>query len=454
GTLTYQAKLILSSAGISVVQNVKLDLLEKISRHFRSPHPHFSGLITQSAGSRKLQVLQKSHSREKLGCTIILRGASKSTLSKVKRLIKYTALLLNNKVYEKSFLENQFPPPSTLSMSLSSHLLNQSLSGILTTGNRRKKGKSKLNLMKTPESDWGEVLANFRAGASDRPLSSESHGGPRIFNLQRQSTIKPSALPITPAQAHTHSLLLLFASIQGLSLLLHISKCGRHQLLRSQRSPLGTFLETFCFGQSAFCPNNSCSASLKDHIRRFCLDEGIINLFIQPLVSPIAPAESSGENGTAWTARSSDLSWSFNRIAPRLSAPIRFINAHYMLSKDGLVATFKYSRAKPFLTALPPNKISIAPTALQALSLLWTLRLNDLQVVGGSPLSDKYMELSLKYEDHYKEFRKGMDAVKSLMEKIEDVSIGEERRVKHRLSTRRQLIGLKQSLSDRSRVWK
>ncbi|XP_040573047.2 1-phosphatidylinositol 3-phosphate 5-kinase [Lepeophtheirus salmonis] len=125
-TVTYQAKIILSSEGIAIVQNVKLDLLEKISRHFSTPILSSIDSIPNqpelgSCESYKVQsfvinkdyispdyVILESQSKQELGCTIILRGASKNTLNKVKRLIKQIALFINNKLYEKSFLENEF----------------------------------------------------------------------------------------------------------------------------------------------------------------------------------------------------------------------------------------------------------------------------------------------------------------------------------------------------------
>ena len=45
--------------------------------------------------------------------------------------------------------------------------------------------------------------------------------------------------------------------------------------------PIGAYLEDFCFSDESKCPNEDCVSPLRDHIRRFVLEDICITLKVQ-----------------------------------------------------------------------------------------------------------------------------------------------------------------------------
>ncbi|CAB4068113.1 PIKFYVE [Lepeophtheirus salmonis] len=444
-------------------------------------------------------VILESQSKQELGCTIILRGASKNTLNKVKRLIKQIALFINNKLYEKSFLENEFVrydstlnshnfPANHLTMSPFIYFLKNDdvkeldvweydEDEVLVEVESNTKGSvvknSNLNLIQAPEEKWEDLLANFRAGVSDRPLI-DANVGPKIYDFGSKyiKSIAPSyysnpkPLPVLFSSYSPRSKV--FPSYCISPCTVDINYYGVNDL------PLGFFLETFCFAETSFCPSKGCNASVKDHIRRFCLDDGVINLYIQSLENPIhqnAEVEPTNKYPPIVT-------WKYCVECEKLGPVVELTECSWnyslgmfltlLIYEDKLVGggskhVCSHSLHQQHYTCfspLPPNKIEIHPyfpsinsmtVDVRELATNGTLlfskiheKLNDLETKEmTNNLCDKYKELNNKYEDNYKEFRNTIDKIKSLIEKLENPEVDEKDKEKHSLSVCRHITGMK-----------
>ena len=348
---------ILVEAGICVIQNVKEKNLVRIAQFFNAElvtsiasmvnipqlgicHQYYS--VFYEHQDKNLIFLEdnspaSAHSQE--GCCILLRGASNSELTKVKRVIKQLLVVLTHAKHEKAFLldesaqvdnfilpEYQSNHISTLSLSpfldlqLPEELILNAIDSDKIIDDRHesdnelqkcnaKNLKPEQPLIITTsiakDTKLKNRLADARASATTRQRS-----------CIRPNTIKQKAVPKIyqvlnkPVPMCFSSYLSNAESAGGGSKYCIKPWVTTMNLYRATDVPLADFLLSYCFDKQYKCrstqdfglASNSalpssltksgfCPVSMSDHGRRFCLGNSSVTLVIQKLATSLTRQE-------------------------------------------------------------------------------------------------------------------------------------------------------------------
>ena len=146
--------------------------------------------------------------------------------------------------------------------------------------------KNKKTLNFRTKTDSNNFLADFRCSTSSRPLA-------RVDNRVKawNEYLSLEEMPIMPAKSFP----VLFSSFSAESRakphyciipwIVHMHPYGREDV------PLRSFLETFCFDENYRCANKVCETSIKQHMRRFCHEDGCVSVVLNTISKPLAKSD-------------------------------------------------------------------------------------------------------------------------------------------------------------------
>ena len=194
-----------------------------------------------------------------LGCSVVLRGASRASLKQVKRVFRFLVNVAYNLRLETSYLRERCVR-LPLFVEEPRHLHSSSLCV-----------------------DYG----NPQPGRKVRPWN----GGPNVPNKEPSLSGKISAFDhqaiLITSVWMTEKTQCCPAEVKGI--------CYYSQ----QDVSLGHFLRDSCFNLSLKCQNPSCKKSVLDHSLSFVHNDGLINITVEHMDDPLPPAQvrDGGANG-------------------------------------------------------------------------------------------------------------------------------------------------------------
>jgi len=249
-----------------------------------------------------------------LGCTVVLRGASRSALKQVKRLFKFLLNVSYNLKLESSYLRSRrasLPPNYKLSQQ---PIMSSSL------------------CVEYGSPPQGRKVRPWNGGGANALRSISG----KITALDHQSILISSVWMAGSTQCCA-------AEVKGISYYSH------------QDVSLGQFLRDSCFNLTLKCQNPNCKKSVVDHSLSFIHNDGLINITVEKLDDPIPhPNGQNRKESSSNTEVNSDevdelnnpiATWTYCLNCRKVVTPLSF------LSDD----TWKFSFGK-FLEVFFYNK--------------------------------------------------------------------------------------------------
>lgn len=344
---------ILAEANVAVVQNVKSKVLRRVSRFFDTPvitslsstmiGPKLGACdkfrsrnyVKNSRGTTKKNLISLEGAEFSKGCCVILRGASKLKLAKVKRVLKQVLVLKCHSKFEKAFLHNQSSQidhfaklPHLSSSDLDYKITRLALTPFVEIEKEDESESSESEKEddddEDDEDDADEWILTKRPLLETVPLSTglnDRKARHMVVDYRCQQHkpkwVKKKKPPVKPKKERipgcyrklNKPLLVSFCSYlsnsDGGSQYCIKPWTAPMSLYKFPDMPLGAFLLSYCFDTSYPCAggtsatqNNgegsnrsapSCPVPMRDHGRRFVLGNTSVTLIIQTLSSPIVP---------------------------------------------------------------------------------------------------------------------------------------------------------------------
>jgi 1-phosphatidylinositol-3-phosphate 5-kinase len=246
-----------------------------------------------------------------LGCTVVLRGASRAALKQVKRVFRFLLNVAYNLKLETSYLRERCV---RLPCGYEETLANQYSSSLCV--------------------DYG----NPPAGRKVRPWNGGNNDAAQrsisgnITALDHQSILITSVWMTDKTQCCP-------AEVKGI-----------HYYSRQDVS-LGQFLRDSCFNLSLKCQNPICKKSVLDHSLSFIHNDGLINITVEHMEGPLppAPCEKNGSNEKG-DNEDQDLdspiaTWTYCNNCGKVVTPLVYISDDtWKLSFGKFLEVFFYNR--------------------------------------------------------------------------------------------------------------
>ena len=249
-----------------------------------------------------------------LGCTVVLRGASRQALKQVKRVFQFIVNVAYNLRLETSYLRERramLPPDYSPSPKLSC-----SSSLCIDYG----------------EPPHGRKVRPWNGGKND--TSQRSLSG-KITAFDHQSILITSVWMLGKNQCCP-------AEVKGIC------------YYSVQDVSLGQFLRDSCFNLALKCQNPSCKKSVLDHSLSFIHNDGLINITVEAMDGPLPPGP-NGSKDTSSSAEETDkngkpvdkpiATWTYCTHCSKVVTPLNFISEDtWKLSFGKFLETFFYNR--------------------------------------------------------------------------------------------------------------
>ena len=249
-----------------------------------------------------------------LGCTVVLRGASRPALKQVKRVFQFIVNVAYNLRLETSYLRERramLPPDYFPSSKLSC-----SSSLCIDYG----------------EPPHGRRIKPWNGGKND--TSQRSLSG-KITAFDHQSILITSVWMLGKNQCCP-------AEVKGIC------------YYSVQDVSLGQFLRDSCFNLALKCQNPTCKKSVLDHSLSFIHNDGLINITVEAMDDPLPPGP-NGSKDTSPSAEESDkngkpvdkpiATWTYCTHCSKVVTPLNFISEDtWKLSFGKFLETYFYNR--------------------------------------------------------------------------------------------------------------
>lgn len=249
-----------------------------------------------------------------LGCTVVLRGASRPALKQIKRVFQFIVNVAYNLRLETSYLrERRAMLPSDYSPS------------------------SKLSCSSSLCIDYGDPPHGRKVrpwnGGKNDPSQRSLSGNITAFD--HQSILITSVWMLGKNQCCP-------AEVKGIC------------YYSVQDVSLGQFLRDSCFNLALKCQNPTCKKSVLDHSLSFIHNDGLINITVEAMDDPLPPGP-NGSKDTPPAAEETDkngkpvdkpiATWTYCTHCSKVVTPLNFISEDtWKLSFGKFLETFFYNR--------------------------------------------------------------------------------------------------------------
>jgi hypothetical protein len=229
-----------------------------------------------------------------LGCTVVLRGASRKALKEVKRLFSFFVNVAYNLRLETSYFkcrnavlcpEYKLPLKPAMSSSICV--------------------------------DYGPAPQNKKSrpwnGTDERYIASIKSLSGKVTALEHQSILIVSVWMTGRTQCCP-------AEVKGI------------RYYSDQDVSLGQFLRDSCFNMSLKCQNPTCKKSVLDHSLSFVHNDGLINITVEELEAPVGnnditadveKSKSSNESGRSVPQKKKVLTWTSCNLCRKIITPFK-----------------------------------------------------------------------------------------------------------------------------------
>jgi len=249
-----------------------------------------------------------------LGCTVVLRGASRPALKQVKRVFKFIVNVAYNLRLETSYLRERramlpsdYAPPTKLSCSSSLCI----------------------DYGAPPH---GRKVRPWNGGKTD--ASQRSISG-KITAFDHQSILITSVWMLGKNQCCP-------AEVKGIC------------YYSLQDVSLGQFLRDSCFNLALKCQNPTCKKSVLDHSLSFIHNDGLINITVEAMDDPLPPGPNASSDDSP-SAEETDkngkpvdkpiATWTYCTHCSKVVTPLNFISEDtWKYSFGKFLETFFYNR--------------------------------------------------------------------------------------------------------------
>ena len=250
-----------------------------------------------------------------LGCTVVLRGASRPALKQVKRVFEFIVNVAYNLRLETSYLrERRAMLPSDYAPSPK---LSCSSSLCIDVG----------------DPPQGRKVRPWNGGKND--ASQRSLSG-KITAFDHQSILITSVWMLGKNQCCP-------AEVKGIC------------YYSVQDVSLGQFLRDSCFNLALKCQNPSCKKSVLDHSLSFIHNDGLINITVEAMDDPLPAGPNASTDATSAPSEETDkngkpidkpiATWTYCTHCSKVVTPLNFISEDtWKLSFGKFLETFFYNR--------------------------------------------------------------------------------------------------------------
>jgi len=336
-TVSRLAQDIFLKEGVSLALNVKYRVLERLERLtggkiITSIDSMLTTPVLGTCRSFYVETAADPRHREtllvfdgcppELGGTIILHGENRTTLLKLKSILKRLLLLKYNWKFEKGFILNEYGwidkekiehwPDFELAVSPFIKVkevdrLDQDLDqGQDAIENLEDLYTPRGSPLKKPLENIHPWCKTFISDKLSKPASEvEVQDSLALFRAAGWRVEKDSVKK--PVVAEKHKLLVPLPTDHCEVLPVLFSSYSVHStvypnfcvtpwvvnmgLFGTYDISLGGFLENFCFNTEYICPNRGCNTAILEHIRKFCHGGGAVSVHMQQLEAPIMGEE-------------------------------------------------------------------------------------------------------------------------------------------------------------------
>lgn len=245
-----------------------------------------------------------------LGCTVVLRGASRPVLKQVKKVFRFLVNAAYNLRLETSFLRERCARLRPDYQVQAKNLFSSSLGVDYGTSSSSRKVRP-----------WN--------GGSNNDPSMRSISG-EITAFDHQSILISSVWMTEKSQCCP-------AEVKGIS------------YYSMQDVSLGQFLRDSCFDLSLKCQNPTCKKSVLDHSLSFVHKDGLINITVDHMDEPLPPASGfdnyDSDDGTGEVRDRPIATWTYCKNCEKVVTPLVYISENtWKYSFGKFLESFFYNR--------------------------------------------------------------------------------------------------------------